>query len=37
MDVYTPEEYDGYDLIVVEQKGETVTATISPNGMLGAP
>jgi hypothetical protein len=36
VDVYTPEEYDGYDLIVVKQKGETVTATISPSGELGA-
>jgi hypothetical protein len=36
VDVYTPEEYDGYDLILVKQKGETVTATISPSGELGA-
>jgi hypothetical protein len=35
VDVYTPEEYDGYDLIVVQSKGDTVTATISPDGELG--
>jgi hypothetical protein len=37
VEVNTPEECDGYDLIVIKSKGETVAATISPDGKLGAP
>ena len=36
VDVLPPEEYDGYDLILLEKDGETTTISISPSGEVGS-
>jgi hypothetical protein len=36
VDVYSAGDYAGYDLILIEREGETATASISPDGEIGA-
>ena len=36
VDVLSPQEYDGYDLILLEKDGETTTISISPDGEVGS-
>lgn len=36
VDVYSPEDYDGYDLILLEKDGESASISISPTGEVGS-